>query len=47
MLQIFLIGAALSHARPEPPMDDGLPTDPPQSIREKPRLRRGVSAFWR
>jgi len=39
MLQIIMIGAALSHVRPEPPDDDvRLPTDPPGHIREKPRL---------
>lgn len=38
MLLIILIGAALSHVRPEPPDDVRLPTDPPGYIREKPRL---------
>jgi len=47
MLQIILIGAALSHVRPEPLISAGLPTDPPACIREKPRLTSGVAAFWR
>ncbi|AZD84982.1 MULTISPECIES: hypothetical protein [Pseudomonas] len=47
MLLIILIGAALSHVRPEPPTSASLPTDPPAKIREKPRLTTGVAAFWR
>ena len=47
MLQIILIGAALSHARPEPPPDDGLPTDPLRFIRERWRTITGVAALWR
>lgn len=47
MLLLFLIGAALSHARPEPPPDDGLPTDPLRFIRERWRTITGVAAFWR
>ena len=47
MLQLFLIGAALSHARPEPPPDDGLPTGPLRFHRERWRSRLGLSAFWR
>ncbi|HHS7808291.1 TPA: hypothetical protein ACTQYX_000775 [Pseudomonas putida] len=47
MLLIILIGAALSHARPEPPTDDGLPTDPQRAHRERWRCTAGVVAFWR
>jgi len=47
MLLLFLIGAALSHARPEPLPDDGLPTDPLRFHRERWRTPIGVSAFWR
>ena len=47
MLLLFLIGAALSHARPEPPPDDGLPTGPLRFHRERWRSRPGLSAFWR
>ncbi|KAB0570145.1 hypothetical protein C9383_24725 [Pseudomonas palleroniana] len=47
MLQLFLIGAALSHARSEPPPDDGLPTGPSRFHRERWRSRQGLSAFWR
>jgi len=47
MLLLFLIGAALSHARPEPPPDDGLPTGPLRFHRERWRSRSGLSAFWR
>ncbi|MFI8394166.1 hypothetical protein ACIGEI_09610 [Pseudomonas sp. NPDC078863] len=46
MLLLFLIGAALSHARPEPPPDDGLPTGPLRFHRERWRSRPGLSAFW-
>lgn len=34
MLQIIMIGAALSHVRPEPPIPAGLPTDPLRFHRE-------------
>ena len=47
MLQIILIGAALSHVRPEPPTSAGLPTDPQRFIREHWRTINGVAAFWR
>ena len=47
MLQIILIGAALSHVRPEPPDDVRLPTDPLRSHRERWRCTAGVAAFWR
>ncbi|MBC8786556.1 hypothetical protein [Pseudomonas fluorescens] len=47
MLLLFLIGAALSHARPEPPPDDGLQTGPLRFHRERWRSRLGLSAFWR
>ena len=47
MLLLFLIGAALSHARPEPPSDDGLPTDPLRFHGERWRCTSGVEAFWR
>ena len=47
MLQIILIGAALSHVRPEPPISAGLPTDPLQEVRERWRTIIGVAAFWR
>ncbi|WLG43269.1 hypothetical protein [Pseudomonas sp. FP1740] len=47
MLKIILIGAALSHARPEPPPDVGLPTDPLTQVRERWRTITGVAAFWR
>jgi hypothetical protein len=42
MLQIILIGAALSHVRPEPPISAGLPTDPLQEVREHWRTSIGV-----
>jgi hypothetical protein len=42
MLLLFLIGAALSHARPEPAPDDGLPTDPLCYHRERWRCTGGV-----
>jgi hypothetical protein len=44
MLQIILIGAALSHVRPEPPTDDGLPTDPISTRREHWRISIGVES---
>lgn len=44
MLQIILIGAALSHVRPEPPTDDGLPTDPIRTHREHWRISIGVES---
>lgn len=47
MLLLFLIGAALSHARPEPPPDDGLPTDPLRFHREHWRCTGGQRSFWR
>lgn len=47
MLLLFLIGAALSHARPEPPPDDGLPTGPLRFHRERWRTIAGFTAFWR
>ncbi|MHA6128878.1 hypothetical protein ACX3YD_22285 [Pseudomonas fluorescens group sp. PF-1] len=47
MLQIILIGAALSHVRPEPPISAGLPTDPQSKVREHWRTITGVAAFWR
>lgn len=47
MLLLFLIGAALSHARPELPTESGLPTDPLRFIRERWRTITGVAAFWR
>ena len=46
MLLLFLIGAALSHARPEPPPDDGLPTDPLRFHRERWRCTEGQRMFW-
>ena len=46
MLQIFLIGAALSHVRPEPPLSAGLPTDPQRFVSEHWRTITGVAAFW-
>jgi hypothetical protein len=46
LLLLFLIGAALSHARPEPPPESGLPTDPLRLIRECWRTPIGVAAFW-
>jgi hypothetical protein len=46
MLQIILIGAALSHVRPEPHSESGLPTDPQRFIRERWRTITGVAAFW-
>jgi len=46
MLQIFLIGAALSHARPEPPRESGLPTDPLRVHRERWRCTSGAAVFW-
>lgn len=47
MLQIILIGAVLSHMRPEPPDDVWLPTDPLRFHRERWRCTDGVAAFWR
>ena len=47
MLQIILIGAALSHMRPEPQSESGLPTDPLRCHRESWRCTSGVAAFWR
>ncbi|WDG79180.1 hypothetical protein PUP68_11865 [Pseudomonas chlororaphis] len=47
MLQIILIGAALSHVRPEPPIPAGLPTDPLRHIREHWRCIEGQRPFWR
>lgn len=47
MLPIILIGAALSHVRPEPPTDDGLPTDPLRKHRKRWVCMSGVAAFWR
>jgi hypothetical protein len=47
MLLLFLIGTALSHARPEPPPDDGLPTGPLRFHRERWRTITGFTAFWR
>lgn len=47
MLQIILIGAALSHVRPEPPLSTGLPTDPLRFHSERWRTITGVAAFWR
>ncbi|WP_167362132.1 hypothetical protein [Pseudomonas abietaniphila] len=46
MLQIILIGAALCHARPEPPPESGLPTGPLRAHRERWRISTGVAAFW-
>jgi hypothetical protein len=46
MLLLFLIGAALSYARPEPPPESGLPTDPQRFHRERWRTITGVAAFW-
>jgi hypothetical protein len=46
LLLLILIGAALSHARPEPPPESGLPTDPLRFIRERWRTITGVAAFW-
>ena len=46
MLMIILIGAALTHTRPEPP-DKAERTDPePQQIKGW-RICAGVAAFWR
>lgn len=47
MLLLFLIGAALSHARPEPPPDDGLPTGPLRAHDERWRCTEGQRSFWR
>lgn len=47
MLQIILIGAALSHVRPEPQADDDLPADPLHEVREHWRSSSGLSAIWR
>jgi hypothetical protein len=47
MLLLFLIGAALSHARPEPPSDDGLPTGPVRTHSERWRCTEGQRSFWR
>ncbi|WP_346395214.1 hypothetical protein [Pseudomonas syringae] len=46
MLLLFLIGAALSHARPEPPPDDGLPTDPLRIPVKRWRCTSGARSFW-
>ncbi|MFK3971075.1 hypothetical protein ACI2KS_10150 [Pseudomonas sp. NPDC087358] len=42
MLLLILIGAELSHARPEPPPESGLPTDPQRFIRERWRTSIGA-----
>lgn len=47
MLQVILIGAALSHVRPEPPLSAGLPTDPLRFHREHWRCTEGRRPFWR
>lgn len=47
MLLIILIGAALSHVRPEPHPEATLPTDPLRSTHWRPRICSGVAAFWR
>ena len=47
MLLLFLIGAALCHARPEPQSESGLPTDPLHAHSERWRCTRGAEAFWR
>jgi hypothetical protein len=47
MLLIILIGAALSHVRPGPPISAGLQPDPQRFIREHWRTITGVAAFWR
>ncbi len=44
MLLLFLIGAALSHARPEPQSESGLPPDPLRSHRERWRCITGAAA---
>jgi len=46
MLQIILIGAALSHVRPEPPDNARLPTDPLRFHRERWRCTEGRRLFW-
>ncbi|WP_167375941.1 hypothetical protein [Pseudomonas coleopterorum] len=46
MLLLILIGAALSHARPEPPPESGLPTDPLRIHRERWRTPIGPRSFW-
>jgi len=46
MLLLILIGAALSHARPEPPPESGLPTDPLSFHRERWRTSIGARSFW-
>lgn len=47
MLLLFLIGAALRHVRPEPPIEAMLPTGPLRTIREPWRTFSGAPAFWR
>ncbi|QKV66495.1 hypothetical protein HUW52_27460 [Pseudomonas sp. 43A] len=47
MLQIILIGAALSHMRPEPHSSIALSADPQRARRERWRCTTGVAAFWR
>lgn len=42
MLLLILIGAALSHMRPEPHPESGLPTDPLRSHRERWRTSIGA-----
>jgi hypothetical protein len=46
MLLLILIGAALSHARPEPHSESGLPTDPQRFIHERWRCTSGARSFW-
>lgn len=46
MLLIILIGAALSHVRPEPPTAPKLPTDRLRATEWRPRTCNGVAAFW-
>lgn len=47
MLLLFLIGAALRHVRPEPPIEATLPTGPLRTVREPWRTIIGAPAFWR
>ncbi len=46
MLLLFLIGAALRHVRPEPPIEATLPTDPDRTHRKAWGCTKGQLVFW-
>ncbi|NWC92658.1 MULTISPECIES: hypothetical protein [unclassified Pseudomonas] len=47
MLQLILIGVALSYERPEPRVLASVPGDQVRFHREAWRSTAGVAAFWR